>query len=135
MRYLGVDFGEKRVGLAITDQEGMIASPLTILKVKSPEDALRQVLATIREYKVDLVVLGYARRMDGRVGAKARECETFAKSLRGEGLLVELWDERLSSVQAERSLREADLSHHKRKQHLDAVAAQMILQSYLQAKS
>ena len=135
MRYLGIDFGEKRVGMAITDQEGLIASPLTILQVKSTADALMQVLATIREYKVDVVVLGHARRMDGRIGAKAKDCESFAESLRAEGLTVELWDERLSSVQAERSLREADLSSRKRKQHLDAVAAQMILQSYLQAKS
>jgi putative Holliday junction resolvase len=133
MRCLGVDFGERWIGLAVCDELGMIASPLPSLRVKSVAEAVAKTLAVAQEHGVELVVVGHARDMSGKRGKKAKECEAFAEALGAEELTVKLWDERLSTAQAERHLLAADLSHKKRKKKLDSVAAQIILQSYLDA--
>ncbi len=134
MRVLGVDYGEKRVGLAVSDPEGRIASPLRTLRVRSDEDACAQVAAAAREQGCGRVVVGLARTLRGRMGAKARACEAFADKLRAQGLTVDLFDERLTTVAAERSLQDQGLSRGKRADRVDAVAAQMILQAYLSAQ-
>lgn len=133
MRTLGVDFGERWIGLAVTDVLGIIASPLPSLRVNRLEEAVSGTAKIAREYEVALVVVGHARDLSGKRGGKAKECEAFAAALEVMGLKVALWDERLSTAQAERSLLASDLSHRKRKQRIDSVAAQIILQSYLSA--
>lgn len=130
---LGVDLGARRVGVAMSDPSGTYALPLQTIEVRSSEEARDRVLESARERSARTIVLGHARDMSGRVGAKARECEAFAEALRTAGLHVVLWDERLSSVQAERNLRQAAFDRRARKERVDRVAAQIILQSYLDA--
>ncbi len=134
MRVLAIDLGERRVGFAVSDDEGIIASPLRIAQVRSLPDACEVVLAAVEETGAGKVVLGHPRNMDGRAGPKAKEAEEFAAMLREDGLIVELWDERLTTAEAERSMKDANLSRKQRKKSLDAVAAQRILQSWLQAQ-
>lgn len=135
MRILGVDLGTVRVGLAVSDDLGLIASPLRTTTVADADQAVETVLAAVRETGAQKVVLGHARRLNGRRGQKARECEAFAEALTGRGLAVVLWDERLSTVEAERHLQAAGLSARQRRERRDAVAAQRILQSFLAAQS
>ncbi|MHC4885108.1 MAG: Holliday junction resolvase RuvX [Planctomycetota bacterium] len=135
MRVLGIDYGERWIGLAITDELGMIASPLESLRVKAMEEAVAGVVAAAKEHNAQKLVVGHARDLSGKRGTKAKECEAFAEALTTEGLSVVLWDERLSTVQAERHLLASELSHRKRKKKLDSVAAQIILQSWLSANS
>ncbi|MFH0910068.1 MAG: Holliday junction resolvase RuvX [Planctomycetota bacterium] len=134
MRHLGVDFGEKRVGLALSDERGVIASPLETLPVASAGEACERVAEVAREEGAETVVVGLARRLNGRKGPQARACEAFAEALRAKGLAVELWDERLSSVSAKNCLRASGLSRGRRRRKIDAVAAQIILQGYLSAR-
>jgi putative Holliday junction resolvase len=134
MKFLGVDLGTRRVGLAISDELGMIASPLKIIQVSSMEEAVEKVCAAADENDVKNIVVGHARNMDGKKGFKAKECEKFASLLQENKFTVKLWDERLSTVEAERHLIAADVSRKKRKEKLDAVAAQVILQNFLQAR-
>lgn len=128
---LGVDLGERRVGFAVTDALGLIASPLKSVAVRSPADALAAILATLSETGAQQVILGHPLGMNGKAGAKAREAEAAAEELRARGATVRLWDERLTTAEAERALKEASLSRKERKARIDAVAAQRILSSYL----
>lgn len=130
-RALGVDLGTRRVGLAVGDPSGMIASPVGIAQVRNMEQAVAAVKAKAAEFGCALIVVGFARNMNGTLGPKAKECRVFAEKLKAEGFAVELADERLTTVQAERSLIAADVSRKQRKEKLDAVAAQMILQGFL----
>lgn len=132
-KILGIDLGTRRVGLAISDAMGMIASPLGTVKVRSEPDALAAVEKAFSETGAEIIVLGLARNMNGKLGEKGRECEAFGKALEEKGYKVYLWDERLSSAEAERSLKEASLNRKKRKEKIDAVAAQIILNSFLAA--
>ncbi len=130
-RKIGIDLGTKRVGFAVSDEMGMIASPLRTATVRNEWQALTEVEKVANEIGTDFLVLGLARDMSGKIGAKAKECQNFAEKLREKGYTVILWDERLTSVAAERSLIDADVSRKKRKGKIDAIAAQMILQGYL----
>ncbi len=132
-RILGMDLGEKRVGLALSDPLHVSAQPLGIIKLEKEEllDKLRQLVAA---HGITRVVVGLPKNMDGSLGTKATEALALAQRLRDElKLPVVTWDERLSTVRAERALRQAGLSHGKRKKRIDTVAAQLILQSFLDA--
>lgn len=128
---LGVDVGERRLGFAICDADEIVASPLKVVEVKSPLEAAKAVQAMVKETGAEEIVVGLPRNMNGKLGVKGKEAERFAEGLREDGYRVVLWDERLTTVEAERSLRTAELSRKERKRHLDAVAAQRILSSYL----
>lgn len=130
---LGIDPGERHLGLALSDPMGMIASPLQSVRVRTPEAMFEVIVETVRQTGAQTVVVGFPRNMDGRLGAKARESEHLAAKLREEGLTVVLWDERLTTAQAERQLLGAGFSHRKRKQRIDSMAAQIMLQSFLDA--
>ncbi|MCX7701764.1 MAG: Holliday junction resolvase RuvX [Gemmataceae bacterium] len=134
-RLLGVDYGQVRVGLAICDSEQRIASPLTIYKRRDPAtdaDFFRQ-LATREE--VSGIVVGLPVHMSGDEGGKAKEARAFGEWLAQiTGLPVAYWDERFSTLTAEEHLRQAGLSYQRRRERLDKVAAQIILQSYLDAQ-
>ncbi|MHC4872583.1 MAG: Holliday junction resolvase RuvX [Planctomycetota bacterium] len=132
-RYLGVDLGTRRVGLAISDELGIIASPLRTVSVKTEDQALSEVEKAFAEENAVLIVLGLARNMNGKIGPKAKECQNFAERLKEKNYKVELWDERLTSIAAEKAMLEANMSRKKRKEKIDALAAQMILQSYLES--
>jgi len=133
-RTLGVDYGERRVGLAVSDELGMMALPLDILTVQSSRQVIGDVLRLCHEKQVAVIVVGLPLNMDGSRGPAAETVERFVRELRRLGKLpVEVWDERMSSRQVERMLIDADVSRAKRKGIVDKLAAQVILQSYLDA--
>jgi putative Holliday junction resolvase len=132
----GVDYGKRRIGVAISDPAGRIASPATTLPgAGSADEDARSMLRWAVENEVSAIVVGLPVNMDGSRGPQARTAEEFAEQLRRHGdLLVELWDERLTSLQADQALRSAGLSSAKRRKRRDALAAQLILQSFLDAR-
>lgn len=135
MVLLGVDYGERRTGVAASDALGVLASPVKVLE-GVPLKKLPAALATIVEERgAAKIILGLPLNMDGSRGEKAQKCEALAVRLRETlGLPVELWDERLTTVAAHRALNETNVRGAKRKNIVDAVAAVMILQSYLDRK-
>lgn len=134
MILLGVDLGDRRVGFAISDAEERMAVPSGNARVKSLAEALDAVLAKAALESAEFIVLGNPLNMDGRPGPKAKEAARFAQMLEDAGREVALWDERLTTSEAERLLRDAGLKRRQRKQLIDANAAQRILDSYLEWK-
>jgi putative Holliday junction resolvase len=135
-RWLGIDYGKRRIGVALSDPGETIASPAATLEAagNAPEDA-RRVLQWATENDAAGIVVGLPLNMDGSLGPQARLSQDFAEQLRQLGdLPVELWDERLSSFQADELMHAAGLSPAKQKMHRDALAAQVILQSFLDAR-
>lgn len=126
-RILGLDVGERRIGLAISTPEGRLAVPLRVLERKNDAADLDAIASLAKAEAVETLVVGYPRSLDGSVGPQARRVEAFARRL-GEvtGLPIDLWDERLTSVQAERSARAGG-----RRGPSDDIAAAIILQAYL----
>lgn len=132
MILLGIDLGERRVGFAVTDEAELLAVPSGFASVRSLGDALEAVLAKAEGERAELLVLGNPVNMDGRPGPKAREAAEFADMLRGAGRDVALWDERLTTTEATRLLKEAGHNRKRRKALIDANAAQRLLESYLE---
>jgi len=134
-RIIGIDLGEKNVGVAVSDELGLTAQGLTCLQRISDAKLLDDLCRLIEEQQAVMVVVGLPKNMSGQVGPKAREAMNFAEKLREKsGMEVCLWDERLSTKQAERSMLEGNLSRKKRKKRRDIIAAQLILQSFLDAQ-
>lgn len=132
MRSLGLDIGSRRIGVALSDPLGLYAFPLETLPGMSPEELRAYVEERARE-GVDTVVVGLPRTLGGREGSEARRALAYAGELRSlPGLKVVVWDERLSTVEAEKRLREAGKGLRGKK--VDAAAATVILQSYLDAE-
>jgi len=131
-RLLGLDMGSKRIGVAVSDELQLTAHGLENIPARPPEKAMEVLHRLANEYNVKEMVVGLPVNMDGTSGAAAEAAETFARRLR-EALPVEvhLIDERLTSMQAERVLLEANLSRKKRKGLRDRLAAVLILQSFL----
>ncbi|MBZ0158854.1 MAG: Holliday junction resolvase RuvX [bacterium] len=131
-RYLGIDFGTKRIGIAVSDGLGLTAQPLSTLEPSSEQEALGAIQELIDQYGVIEVVVGLPKNMDGSLGPAAEAALAFAKRLEEGGTAkVTMWDERLTSRAAERLLIEADLSRAKRKRRVDQMAAILILQGFL----
>ncbi|MGH8102665.1 MAG: Holliday junction resolvase RuvX [Chthoniobacterales bacterium] len=129
-RILGIDFGRVRIGLAISDELQLLAHPLETIPAN--RGATERIAEIVREKNVELVVLGIPNRMSGEVGLAAEEALAFAKKLRAVlGCEVVTWDERLSTVAAHRALRDAGKKTRETRAYIDQVAAQMILQGYL----
>jgi putative Holliday junction resolvase len=133
-RLLGVDYGSVRIGLAVSDAERRLASPLAVYERRSPERDAEYFLALVESEEIGAIVVGLPVHLDGREGAKAAEARAFGAWL-GEttSLPVKFWDERFSTVEAESALWQAGLTHKKRKARRDRVAAQIFLQAYLDA--
>jgi putative Holliday junction resolvase len=129
MKFLCLDLGERRVGVAISDPSATIASPLVTLDAGPGLAAAVQRL--VEEHQATMVVVGVPRRLDGSVGPAAEAAMAFARVLAQSGLAVKLWDERLSTRQAERVLIGGGMSRRRRRQTTDRVAATLILQSFL----
>lgn len=132
MRILAIDFGLKRIGLAVSDRLGITAQGLKTLKRMRMDDDLERLDKLAEEYEVARVILGHPLGHGGGETAMSRQVSGFAKKLRRRlKCPVELWDERLTSVQANRLLREAGASIAKRRKAADRVAATLLLESYL----
>jgi putative Holliday junction resolvase len=129
---MGLDIGEKRIGVALSDSLGIIASALAVIERKTDDAAIKQIIELTRQNEVERIVVGLPRSLDGSLGKQAQAVQAFVELLKTRtGLPVISWDERLSTVAAERTLLEAGTRRHKRKKHRDAVAAAFILQGYL----
>jgi putative holliday junction resolvase len=129
---LGLDLGEARIGVAVSDPERRMAVAVGTVAVGRPPGELKDLAAIVAEEQVVLVVLGYPLSLDGTVGAAAAKAESFAEVLRTSlGLPVELQDERLSTVQAQKSLADAGASSRRARRVIDSHAAVVILQAWL----
>ena len=134
MRVMGIDFGEARIGIALSDPTGLIATPKLVLAEKDKGRQITRVIELVREYDVQKIVVGIPFHLDGEEGVMATTAEKYAAKLeRVSGLEVIRIDERLSSVEAERIMKMTRSKGRKKglKQELDMVAAAVILQSYL----
>ena len=139
MRILGLDYGSKTVGVAVSDPLGLTAQKVETIWRKQ-ENKLRRTLARIEEliaeYEVEKIVLGFPKNMNNTVGERAEKALEFGEMLKKRtGLEVIMWDERLTTVEADRTLIEADVRRENRKQYLDGIAAVFILQGYLDSLS
>ncbi len=135
MRIMALDIGTKRIGVALSDELCIIARPLEIIEARSIEDTIKRIKELFEINKVGILVLGMPINMDGTLGPKAEEARNFGQKLNMTlGIEVEYFDERLSTVQANNLLIEADISRKKRKGITDKLAAQFILQGYLDMK-
>lgn len=134
MKILGLDYGEARIGVAVSDALGMLASPLDTICEKDRNEQLKKTAAVAKEHNVGKLVVGYPKHMDGTVGHRAQYTEEFARDLSERlGVPYAMWDERLSSTEAHRILESGGVSGKKRKTKVDKIAAVIILQGYLDA--
>lgn len=132
MRLLGIDPGERRIGIAVSDPGRSIASPAGAIERGDPAETLWRIGDAARRHEAAGIVVGLPLNMDGSEGPAARSARGFADSLRAAlNLPVFLWDERLTTAEADRFLKSAGLSRRKRSLRVDGIAAQRILQSYL----
>jgi putative Holliday junction resolvase len=133
-RLLGVDYGSVRIGLAVSDPDRQFAFPLTTYERRGPEADAAYFRALVASEEIAGLVVGLPVHLDGREGQKALEARAFGRWLAEvTGLTLAFFDERFTTVQAESALWEAGLTHKKRKQRRDRVAAQILLQTYLDA--
>jgi putative Holliday junction resolvase len=134
LKILGLDVGEKRIGVAISDPLGWTAQGLTtITRTSSQKKDLNVLLELVKESQATKIVIGLPRNMNGTYGPQTENIKKFAEQLaKLTNVKIEFWDERLTTVTAERALIEADLSRKKRKKVIDKVAAIVILQNYLE---
>ncbi len=132
MRYLGLDYGTKTLGLSLSDSTMLIASSLKVIRYNSIDELFTMLDNVIKEYKIDGLVLGYPLNMDGTFSDRTRQTLEFKKDLEKRYKIeVNLMDERLTTVQAERMLIKNDTTRRKRKEVIDKLASTIILQSYL----
>ena len=132
-RILALDFGSKTIGLAVTDELGFTAQGLPTLRRSNKRNDLDHLRRAIRQYGVREIVLGLPLRMSGSEGIQSEKVQAFAEELRRKFKLpVHLFDERLTSVEANRLLRETEMSIRRRAQVVDQLAAVLILQSFLE---
>ena len=136
MRIMGLDYGSKTVGVAVSDPLGLTAQGIEIVRRKS-ENKLRQTLARIeeiaKEYGVEKIVLGFPKHMNNDIGERAEKSLEFKEMLeRRTGLPVVMWDERLTTVEADRTMMETGIRRENRKEYVDMIAAVFILQGYLE---
>lgn len=129
MRYLGLDLGTRTLGLSISN--GLIASSLKTIRYEDIEKLISELQNVIKENSIDCLVLGFPKNMNNTIGPRAQETLEFKKKLEDLNYKVELQDERLSTVSAHNYMIEADMSRKKRKEKVDALAATIILQTYL----
>ena len=135
-RALGLDVGSRRIGVAVSDPLGITAQGLETLQRKNKKHDFACLERVIRDYRVREIVVGLPLRMSGAEGIQAEKMQVFAADLRKRfGLPVHLWDERLTSTEANRLLRETDLSIEKRGKAVDRMAAILILQGWMESQA
>jgi len=131
LRLLGLDVGDRRIGVAVSDPTGSLASPVEVYYRRGPKQDIDHVASLLQEYEATGIVVGLPKNMNGSEGPQAEKTRDFAQALGDRGVSVSLWDERLSTVEATRRMVE---QRHKRRgiqQRIDAEAAALILQTYL----
>ncbi|NQT95925.1 MAG: Holliday junction resolvase RuvX [Candidatus Omnitrophica bacterium] len=134
-RVIGIDFGERRIGIAVSDETETISSVVSGIEVGSIKDCIDNVKAAAEEYKAKEIVVGLPINMDGSKGPSAEKAINFCEKLKQElSIPVLTYDERLTTKQGESILLSADMSRAKRKKKIDKLAAQIMLQGYLDSK-
>jgi putative Holliday junction resolvase len=129
---MGLDIGERRIGVALSDSLRIIAGALTVVERVTDDAALKEIIDLARENEVERIVVGMPRSLDGSLGKQAQAVQSFVDLLKKRtDIPVVTWDERLSTVAAERTLLEVGMKRDKRKKHRDSLAAAIILQGYL----
>ncbi|MCI5751864.1 MAG: Holliday junction resolvase RuvX [Oscillospiraceae bacterium] len=132
MKIMGVDFGDSRTGLAICDKSEFLASPLTVIHEYNFDRCLEKTAEYVKSEKAELIVVGFPKNMNNTIGERAEKCTLFGKRLEElTGVTVVMWDERCTTVSAHQYLNETNVRGKKRKNVVDAVAAVIILESYL----
>ncbi|MBO8173025.1 MAG: Holliday junction resolvase RuvX [Bacillaceae bacterium] len=132
MRIMALDVGEKTIGVAVSDEMGWTAQGIETIRRRDLQTDIRRLQELVNEYQVRHIVVGLPKNMNGSIGFRGEECQRFAGQLEASlDLPVTMWDERLTTMAAERALLSADVSRKKRKRVIDKMAAVMILQSYL----
>ncbi|SVB77744.1 uncharacterized protein METZ01_LOCUS230598 [marine metagenome] len=132
MKALGIDHGDKRIGIAVSDDLGMLAHPLEYILVEPYEVFLKRLKTIVAERQIEQIVVGMPRNMDGSYGPQALKVQGFMEKLKKSVVVpIQSWDERLTSVSAMKNLREAGVNAKKAKAKVDASAAAVMLQAYL----
>ena len=136
MRTLALDHGTVRVGVACSDELGMIATPMEFIPAEPRDQFLKRLLMILSEKRVERIIVGMPRNMDGSFGDAAEKVKVFVEWLRGATQVpIRTWDERLTSAQANRQMIQAGVRRAGRKEKVDAAAAAILLQSFLDASS
>ncbi|MDX2226630.1 MAG: Holliday junction resolvase RuvX [Verrucomicrobiae bacterium] len=136
MRILGLDHGTVRVGVAVSDELGMIAFAMEYIPIEPLEGFLERLRKIIAEKEVELIIVGMPRNMDGTYGPAAQKVREFIALLEGKlALPIKAWDERLTSVAAHKALASGNVKARDRKGKIDQIAAQILLQSYLDSRA
>ena len=137
MRIMALDLGTRTIGVAVSDVTGLIANGIETVRRTSPERDFSRLEQLVAQWEIGEIVLGYPKNMNGTIGERAKVSEQFAEELKNRfpGISVVLWDERLSTVAAERVLIDADLQRKKRRKVIDMMAAVVILQNFLDSRS
>jgi putative Holliday junction resolvase len=136
MRILGLDHGTKRVGVAVSDEMHMIALPLEYIAPEPFADFLARLKEILREKEIELILIGMPRNMDGSYGPAALKVQEFAAALKDAVTVpLKLWDERLTTTQAQKFLIQGGMRRDKRKEKVDQTAAAILLQSYLDSRT
>jgi putative Holliday junction resolvase len=129
---MSVDFGDSRTGIAVCDKSEMLASPLTVITEYNFERCAEKVAELAKKEQAELIVVGYPKNMNNTIGERAEKCQKFAELVSEQsGIPTELWDERSTTVTAHNYLNETNVRGKKRKAVVDAVAATIILETYL----
>lgn len=133
-RVLGLDWGHRRIGIAISDSDGMLATPYSTIAARDAPDDINAILAIVEQEGVGLILVGLPFSLDGTVGPQAKSTLDFCHVLRAASQVpVETWDERYTTAEAERLLRSAGVSPSRDRDRLNSTAAAVLLQSYLDA--
>lgn len=136
MRILGLDHGTRRVGVAVSDEMHMIAQPLEYIAPEPFADFLARLKEILREKEIELILIGMPRNMDGSYGPAALKVQEFAAALKDAVTVpLKLWDERLTTTQAQKFLIQGGMRRDKRKEKVDQTAAAILLQSYLDSRT
>lgn len=136
MRILGLDVGDRTIGIAVNDPLGLTAQAVTVIRRRDPAQDLAALAQLIQRYEASLLVVGLPKNMNGTIGPQGEKVLAFAATLREKfpAVPVVLWDERLTTAAAERALLSADVSRARRRRVIDKVAAVLILQGYLDSR-
>ncbi|PUA37376.1 Holliday junction resolvase RuvX [Paenibacillus elgii] len=136
MRLMGLDYGDKTIGVAVSDELGWTAQGLEVIRRTTEERDMARLRELIAQYSVTEIVVGLPKNMNNTIGPRGEICIAFSEQVHETlQLPVHLWDERLTTASAQRTLLEADVSRKKRKQVIDKMAAALILQGYMDAQS
>ena len=135
MRFLGLDIGSKRIGLALSDELGITAQGLPTLNRTTSGNDIRKLLEIVSQHKVEKIVIGLPKNMNGTLGKSAEQVLTFIQEMKVKTAIpVDLWDERLSTIAVTRTLISANVSRRRRKEVVDKLAAVYILQGFLDSQ-